>query len=387
MAGGEAGEAIGQPDLGVAAPLDPRGEVAIVASDTPQEQVKEVLRGVSQAEVDERQEAQLVLEEYRRQEALAATPLQRAALDRLQAWDADTTGHFTTEQAFDLVRWAEKQLGAEQKRAAAEALVGSWTYGSCGIYTVAYNSGGRLFYTEGATKEKRTGLLVSDGEWFGATLRTSGADIIGFIRLQYVNGEITSNFRKSEDAPWGNDVVATKAAPEEAAQMTCEWQKCGLFCAVAFGLLAVWMLLIGFAYLSVDTAVMEGGAFAESSTGRLIGTSNVLRKHSFGSLMTMPVGDLRHIDACTLAHRGAYLVLRVASLTRSPEGDVQIISPERSVLHITRGPAGEQVTIERPFGTREAVDFSKQGYPWLPNAPDAVGCTLAIATVAPPIQK
>lgn len=247
----------------------------VVDDDSDDDVVPLMLPGMAQAE-------------YKQQEKFATTDLQLAALRRLRALDADRKCRFTTEQAFELVRWIEKGHAIERKK------------------------------------------------------------------------EEMNNARNSGDR--------------------FDWQPCSIFCGVAVTLLVVWMMFVGFASLSVDIVVKNGGALADSSSDKLIGTTSLVTQHSFSSLLTLPEKDLRRIDVCTLPHRGGYLVLRVASVVRKP-GDVQIISPERSVLRIS---AGAQVSLERPFGASEVVDFSKQGYSWLPNDPSAVGCTLAIATAAPP---
>eukprot|EP00927_Polykrikos_kofoidii_P055230 TRINITY_DN49515_c0_g1_i1.p1 TRINITY_DN49515_c0_g1~~TRINITY_DN49515_c0_g1_i1.p1 ORF type:complete len:346 (-),score=40.35 TRINITY_DN49515_c0_g1_i1:271-1266(-) len=160
---------------------------------------------------------------------------------------------------------------------------------------------------------------------------------------------------------------------------TCIW-----FCCAAF---VLWLGLLLSSSIVRDTHLESTGVLVTVKGGIPTGVAKAVTWHSLAELQTMEEAVLRRILQCTLVHHGAYISLRVASLLRTPLGDLHIATPDGASLRVHGrldvGKALHSVTLERPFRGAESVDLSARPFQADSSASVTVGCSFAVMGTAP----
>lgn len=169
------------------------------------------------------------------------------------------------------------------------------------------------------------------------------------------------------------------AAVGRKSKWLCDLPACCGIIGVAVALIVGWMLVLAFANIARESRVDASGTLVNADGHGFVATGRAMTLHSFKMLRSLADGDLRRIVDCTFVHSGAYLTLQVASIVRSPDGELRLTSPGRIVLHIPGDESGnvEGPMLQRPLHAKELVEFSVPNFPWLPFEPDAVGCRVA----------
>lgn len=92
-------------------------------------------------------------------------------------------------------------------------VLGTWSYAT-GEYTVVEEGADRelTYHEEVSGGLSWSGRLVADGEWYSCHLVRPDGEAHGFLRLcQGGPGQLATNFRRSHDDPWSEDVPAERA--------------------------------------------------------------------------------------------------------------------------------------------------------------------------------
>eukprot|EP00435_Cladocopium_sp_Y103_P027030 s3131_g6.t1 len=160
--------------------------------------------------------------------------------------------------------------------------------------------------------------------------------------------------------------VAPGAAPDDKAdaepkQKGQRWYLCWLLLPALGILLAP--LALG-AFLASEVKTQSNGALLRVFDGSSLAAGVVLQKHDLMELLDLPEAVLRRVRHCSFS-TSEFRSLRVASLVRS-DGQVVIVSPDRSTLKIQRGSTGNTATFTRPFAREQQVDLL---------ASQSAGCT------------
>lgn len=130
------------------------------------------------------------------------------------------------------------------------------------------------------------------------------------------------------------------------------WCLCGLV-VPALGILLA-PLALG-ALLASEVKTQSNGALLRTFDGSPVAAGLVLRRSNLLELLDLPEAVLRRVRHCSFS-TSEFRSLRVASLVRS-DGQVVIVSPDRSSLKIQRGSTGVSATYTRPFAREQQVDL------------------------------
>eukprot|EP00931_Biecheleriopsis_adriatica_P005739 TRINITY_DN107218_c0_g1_i1.p1 TRINITY_DN107218_c0_g1~~TRINITY_DN107218_c0_g1_i1.p1 ORF type:complete len:382 (-),score=90.33 TRINITY_DN107218_c0_g1_i1:116-1261(-) len=202
-----------------------------------------------------------------------------------------------------------------------------------------------------------------------------------YKQLREWDDEVEGRFSAKQAVNLAKQLAAVKQA-KEAGHRERSWSELASCTCITliWIVLAALVLLVPMTIggvLSRNVYVQSNGAVAMTTNDGLAAAANVLTQRGLRDLSVIPEEELRKIRDCTFVHRGALHRLRVASLVRSANGAVQLVSPDHSSLKINRGGDGLTMTFDRPFIGEQKVDLAD---PF--NRDLLAGCSFQVMTDA-----
>lgn len=114
----------------------------------------------------------------------------------------------------------EGRIDSEAGEYSEASLVGSWMYADGEAqYDVIATTFGYYIFRQQTPAGRIEGHLTQEGDWFqGALLMGEAERKWGHIRVCLKDGKAISNFRATEDEPWGDEVAASRTKAAEVVE-------------------------------------------------------------------------------------------------------------------------------------------------------------------------